>query len=74
MNQEWSSAGVLRRPRLAGHLHAVDLRPAAGAVLHDADHHLGELAGDLRGDRLAHLLRVGLVDDGEVGRLDLGTR
>ena len=64
--------GVLRRPRLAGDLDAVDLRPPAGAVLHDAGHHLGELLGDLGGDRLAHLLRVGLVDDGEVGRLDLG--
>src|ERR1700710_1844774 len=42
----------------------------AGAVGDHAGHHLGQLARDVAGDRLAHLLRVGLVDDGEVGGLD----
>src|SRR4029453_8713981 len=32
--------GVLRRAGLAAHLEAVDLGALAGAVLHDADHHV----------------------------------
>ncbi len=41
---------VLGRAGLAGHVHAGDLRLPAGAVLHDAAHHLRQLPGHLRAD------------------------
>ena len=72
MNQVWSGASAFS---------AVPVLPATWTpsicarrpvpLLDDAGHHLGELVGDVGGDRLAQLLRVGLVDDGEVGRLHL---
>src|SRR3954454_16993966 len=39
--------GVLRGAGLAAHLEAADLGVPAGAVLHDADHHVLEVGGDL---------------------------
>src|SRR5579862_9437821 len=57
----------LRRSRLARHLDARDLGARAGAGLDDELHHLVQLRGGPRLDRVPQYLRRGLGDRGAVG-------
>ena len=64
---------ALRGAGLAGDLDARDLRGRAGAVVDDADHHLGQVArrGGAHRGLVGHRLGVGRADGLELGRLDL---
>ena len=57
---------------LAGHLDPRDLCRSGGARVDGLDHHLGQVPGDGRADRLtAERLRVGLVEHVEIRRTHL---